>query len=125
MAGRPRLLTPLLVDRAADLRRDGHSVASALAVSKRTTLRALAVGRDDPPRVKAVTATPPLEVATEAQLAAGIARAATADWRAAAWLLERIAPERWDRARREADPSPLPVGAWAEVDELASRRRER
>jgi len=70
----------------------------------------------------------------EAVLAAEIAKAARSSWAAAAWLLERQYPERWGRVsvrvREEAAP-PEPVvntddftDPFAEVDELAQRRRK-
>ncbi len=64
----------------------------------------------------------------EARNVALIARAATDSWQAAAWLLERSAPERWGRpARRAETPAPGPPNPvhdpFAEVDELARRRR--
>jgi hypothetical protein len=50
-----------------------------------------------------------------------IAAARRGSWHAAARLLERIAPERW--ARREPGPASGPPDAFAELDELAARRR--
>jgi hypothetical protein len=61
----------------------------------------------------------------ESSLVASIERAAEGDWRAAAWLLERIAPERWDRSYRPPASALAPSAAFAEVDELARRRRGR
>jgi hypothetical protein len=68
----------------------------------------------------------------EARNVAQIARAAAEDWRAAAWLLERSAPERWGRPearRREPDEdataTPSTPDPFAEVDELADKRRAR
>lgn len=58
-----------------------------------------------------------------------IAQAAQANWQAAAWLLERRHPERWARpSQREKDApggnAPVTIDdPFAEVDELAQRRR--
>jgi hypothetical protein len=67
----------------------------------------------------------------EARHVAIIAAAARENWQAAAWLLERGYPERWARlSQRErsgnAIERPLPSAGdpFAEVDELARRRRE-
>jgi hypothetical protein len=66
----------------------------------------------------------------EVRNVAVISRAAGESWQAAAWLLERMYPERWGkvsvRLREESEPEPVvrtehdPFG---EVDELAERRR--
>lgn len=65
----------------------------------------------------------------EARNVAQIAQAAAKDWKAAAWLLERSAPDRWARpARKDDDPQPAqaPATKTASVlDELARRRRAR
>lgn len=61
----------------------------------------------------------------EARNVAIIARAALDNWQAAAFLLERQHPERWARiSQRPEEPAAPPVAdPFAEVDELASRRR--
>ncbi|MGZ4254810.1 MAG: hypothetical protein ACXVS6_22675 [Solirubrobacteraceae bacterium] len=63
-------------------------------------------------------------VLAEPVLVARVAQAAQHNWRAAAWLLERRHPERWGRG---AEPAPAFPGGdpFAEVDELAQRRRGR
>lgn len=61
-----------------------------------------------------------------------ISRAANESWQAAAWLLERMYPERWGkvsvRLREESEPEPTVVtehDPFGEVDELAEARRRR
>lgn len=71
----------------------------------------------------------------EARNVAAIAAAARENWQAAAWLLERQYPERWGRvsvrvrdAPEDAAPPTRvvdPDDPFAEVDELADRRRTR
>lgn len=67
---------------------------------------------------------------SETRNVAIIATAAQSNWQAAAWLLERTYPERWARPSQRAaftDPDAAPAAApddpFAEVDELAERRR--
>ena len=63
---------------------------------------------------------------SEARSVAVIANAAPKNWQAAAWLLERRWPERWARVSQRAEPeAPVtrPADPFAEVDELAQRRR--
>lgn len=124
-AGRPRLLTDDLVERIVELRRDGYGVetiAAQLGVSKRTTQRALARARDSFAGAGNASAEAP--AVYESALVESIARAGRVGWRAAAWLLERLAPERWDRTYRPPLPALTPSAAFAEVDELSRRRRE-
>lgn len=63
----------------------------------------------------------------EARNVAIIARAALDNWQAAAWLLERQHPERWARISQRPEEAAPPVSTardpFAEVDELAQRRR--
>jgi hypothetical protein len=59
---------------------------------------------------------------SEPRLLLHVAKAARSSWRAAAWLLERTHPEHW-AAGREPGPAALPGDVFAEVDELARRRR--
>jgi hypothetical protein len=69
-------------------------------------------------------------VLAEERLVAQVAAGAKTNWRASAWLLERRYPERWGpvRPQEDAEPAPPAVGAndpFAEVDQLAARRRAR
>jgi hypothetical protein len=66
----------------------------------------------------------------EVRNVAVIASAATDSWQAAAWLLERTAPERWARVSQRELAMPTPPAdvtkaddPFAEADELAARRR--
>ena len=61
----------------------------------------------------------------EPGLVVAIAKAAQrGNWHAAAWLLERRWPERWGRPTERAGRWPPPTqDEFAEVDELAARRR--
>ena len=64
---------------------------------------------------------------SESRSVALVAQAAATNWQAAAWLLERRWPERWARpSQREKDEgagAPVQVDPFAEVDELAQRRK--
>jgi hypothetical protein len=60
----------------------------------------------------------------------GIARIATAaseNWQAAAWLLERQYPDRWGRpaVRQDGERAPAPAAGPDRLDELARRRDAR
>jgi hypothetical protein len=69
-------------------------------------------------------------VLAEERLVAQVAAGAKTNWRAAAWLLERRYPERWGPVRRQDDQEPgapvvRPDDPFAEVDQLAAKRRAR
>jgi hypothetical protein len=62
----------------------------------------------------------------EARNVALIAQAATSNWQAAAWLLERLYPERWARPSQREGAHEAPVAVtdqFADIVELADRRR--
>jgi hypothetical protein len=69
------------------------------------------------------------EMTEEPALVARVVQAAVnGQWRASAWLLERRYPERWAPKTRTTDdvrPHERTPHPFAEVDELARRRRER
>lgn len=65
------------------------------------------------------------EATSEVRLVAYLAKAAAANWRASAWLLERRYPERWAARGREVElAAPGEGDPFREVDELAVRRRQ-
>jgi transposase len=138
--GRPTKLNPEAAERALTvLRAGGHAevAAQAAGVALRTWQEWLQ--RGDPRGRKAADSpfrafrrqVAEAEAAGEARHIALIARAGTTSWQAAAWLLERRHPERWARpAPREVEVAApaAPAAApdpFAEVDELARRRRQR
>jgi hypothetical protein len=97
MAGRPLKLTPELVERIGELRRDGYTVAEVaetLGLSARSVQYATARLRE---RAEPVT--------SEAELTAAIARAANFDWRAAKYLLERLHGPGVRGAARDHEPA--------------------
>jgi hypothetical protein len=66
----------------------------------------------------------------ESGLVAAIVRASQrGSWQAAAWLLERSAPERWAKPSRtralEIERVPLAEDPFAEIDQLAARRKRK
>lgn len=70
---------------------------------------------------------PDEQLLAEPRLVRLIAQAGQTEWRAAAWLLERLHPERYGRRSgkvvpADADGAPDPFD---EVDELAEARRKR
>ncbi len=46
-------------------------------------------------------------------------------WKATAWLLEHLAPERWGRAAQASAEEPVESDPFGEVDQLAERRAAR
>lgn len=136
--GRRSSLTPEVQRRILQVLQAGGYVETAVAaagVSMRSYTRWMGRGRED-----AADYAPEYEqfrqlvhqarAESEARNVALIAQAAATNWNAAAWLLERQYPERWARpSQREKSEesagttSAGPTDPFAEVDELAQRRR--
>jgi transposase len=100
-AGRPTKLTPELQDDLVVLLAAGSPVglaARTVGVSRRSVVRWLG-GRGLREHVERARADGPehSDAVAEARLVTLIARAASTDWTAAAFLLERQHPERWSR----------------------------
>jgi transposase len=144
--GRPSLLTEQLVEKLVTMLRAGNymgTAARASGISRQTLTSWLERGasarpedeeyRDLRERVERARSE------GEVRLVATIARAAAERWDAAAWLLERQYPDRWGRvsmrlradaqaeaeAAAEAAARALEHDPFAEVDELAAKRRSR
>jgi hypothetical protein len=134
--GAPTKLSPELVDKIVAILRAGgypETAASVAGICTKTYGRWLARGNpegDDPANAPFRRFRERVESALaegEARNVALIARAAMDNWQAAAWLLERQHPERWARvSQRPSEEQPArsgPGDPFAEVDELAARRR--
>lgn len=139
----PSKLTPELVDRMVAIFEAGGLIGNACAVAgitHKTYCEWMKRGdpegsaqRDAPFREFRERVTEARQVA-EARNVAIITTAAAKDWRAAAWLLERQAPEKWvkvaasrkainnDASEDPKEPSADPLDA---LDELAPRRARR
>lgn len=138
--GRPSKLTDELVETLVQMLRAGNYIGvccHAVRITRQTFAYWMKRGTTDRPedapyrefreRVEQARAE------GEVRNVTNIARAAIESWQAAAWLLERQYPERWGRPsspqRREAPPEDTPREAefdpFAEVDELAERRKSR
>jgi hypothetical protein len=139
LVGPKSTLTPEVADRIVALLSAGNYVQVAIracGVARRTYTDWLAKGREGDPEFEAFAERVDRARAEgEARNVAQIARAAGDSWQAAAWLLERMAPERWGRVsvrlRDVAPPeSEVPIvtdedDPFREVDELAERRHQR
>jgi len=137
--GRPSKLTPDVADQIVAMLRAGNYVGvacHAARVARRTfgdwLNRGLSSRPEDAPYREFRERVEQARAEGEVRNVTAIAKAAVESWQAAAWLLERQYPERWGRPsspqRREAPPDETPVAEddpFAEVDELAERRRSR
>jgi hypothetical protein len=121
--GRPPALTPEVADRIVAAVSAGAylSVAARAAGVSRQTLhrwRARGAAQDSGPYHELEKALERAEAEAEVRQVALIARAGQTQWRAAAWLLSRRAPERWGRGAGErtlpAPASELPSSAATE-----------
>lgn len=127
--GRKPLLNRALLDQFVKaLSQKGVTVRLAcqtLSISEATFFRWLEVGADEDKGIYREF----LEATTEARgksqkaLVAAIAKHSTKDWRAAAWLLERMAPKDWGnqaafRLQAEAGAASTPSSAPKPGDEL-------
>jgi hypothetical protein len=139
--GRPSLLTDEVAEMLVTMLRSGnyvHVAIRAAGIASQTfglwMKRGLSEKPKDAPYRELRQRVERARAEGQVRHVALIARAADEDWRAASWLLERQYPELWGgvsvRIRTEAEP---PVAAeeqaefdpFAEVDELAERRRTR
>lgn len=133
------LFKPEVADRLISMLRAGSYVQVACAaagVSRQAYAVWMQRGNPENPRANASFRAfrERVELALAEAETVNVARVAAAtreSWQAAAWLLERRHPERWARpSQREKEESPAPLAAdhpadpFAEVDELAARRRQ-
>jgi hypothetical protein len=142
MTGRPTKLTPDVADVVVENLRAGNYVqtaARAAGISRQTFADWMRRGRstktEDAPFREFAERVEQARAECEAENVKIIADAARESWSAAAWLLERLYPERWGRpsspqrrdasAAEDSGPESIEPDPFAEVDELAERRRTR
>lgn len=134
-------LTDEITDRLVLMLRAGNYIdvaCRAAGIAKATYHKWMALGRSQAPRHTAhrLFRERVQRASSEGETVnvAVIASAARSNWQAAAWLLERQAPERWGRvsvrARDGVAPLAVPEIAtaddpFAEIDELAEVRRRK
>lgn len=144
--GRPTVLTPEVEARLCQLLAAGNyiDVACAAAGVARQTfygwMRRGALDGTEPKDKRYRVFRAAIERARaegEATLVTIIAKAARTNWQAAAWILERHQPERWERPSQRqrlepADPTgavpatdPTEEDPFDQLDELAARRESR
>jgi hypothetical protein len=123
--GRPTKLTEPVADLIVDVLRKGgfmESAAAAASISKATLYAWLERGdpereglaADDAPYVEFRDRVEQARAAAELDAVERVVEAGKSDWRAAAWFLERSAPDRWAGPRRSSatrDPSSPSTGA--------------
>jgi hypothetical protein len=137
MGGRGNKRTPGLqpdeLERARVLLRGGNyveTVAHALGYRPAVLQGWIDAGAaGDPAHESLWLAVQQARAESEARNVTIVASAARESWQAAAWMLERTAPERWARVTQRETARELEKAEtsksdpFAEVDELASRRR--
>ena len=137
--GRPTLLSETVTSQLCAMLRAGnylHVAVKAAGISRGTFDRWIQQSKGgDPTFVEFADRIDRARAEGQARHVALIAKSATEDWRAAAWLLERSHPQLWAgvSVRMRSDESSgteEPVASssddpFAEVDELAQRRRQR
>lgn len=138
---RPSKLTPEVQTQISQLIRAGNTVevaAAAAGIGEGTFYEWMARG-DKPGAAhdsfrEFRAAIEQARAESEAGMVARIAKAASnGSWQAAAWLLERRAPERWAKAaerrlladQESADKQQVAPDPFSEADELAARRAGR
>lgn len=136
--GRPSKLDPTVVARLLGVLRVGgypEAAAGVAGIHRSTLNRWIARGDpegtdpEDAPYRAFVLDLAQARAEGETRNVAIIAQAASQNWQAAAWMLERSYPERWARVSQRGDipgTSPAPADKadpFAEVDELAQRRK--
>jgi hypothetical protein len=100
MTGRPTDCTPEVTEAVCAELREGLSIASACAaagIDRATFHRWIARGDEGPPFSDFRNATTKARAVGTRSLEVTVRTAALDDWRAAAWMLERKAPEDWSK----------------------------
>ena len=129
--GRPTLLTPELGDRIITLLRAGNTIAiatEAVGISRRAFELWMRRGRSTKPAdaiyAEFAERVTKARAEGEARSVAQVASAAGADWRAAAWLLERAGEEGWSKGKRQSEPVTPPKELEAAFTKAAAAARE-
>jgi len=138
--GRPTLLTPETAEALVAMLRAGnylHVACRAAGIARQTFQDWMERGlseEDADAEYRALrTRVERARAEGHMRLVSLIANAATTDWRAASWLLERSYPKLWGGVsvtlRSEPEPEEATIlpeaDGFSEFDELAARRRER
>jgi hypothetical protein len=137
----PPKLTPETADRLVSLIKAGNYLSVAVraaGISRALFYQWLDRGASDAPEdaeyAELRTRVENAKAEGEARNVAAIASAARENWQAAAWLLERMYPDRWGRSSvrlRDTPEETTPQvehesdDPFAEVDQLAELRRKR
>jgi len=133
---RPSLLTDELrvrIEHELGLGGTREVVCQRTGVSRGSLDRWIATGKVVPgrqtpevPRDPSTLSLSRLQQAEPGLLAAIVSAAQRGQWQAAAWVLERAFPERWSKPDGKLPPAfGAAADAFAEIDELAARRRAR